>query len=247
MNMKQQIVSRWNASKVLFEYDVPSNVASELAMRHALEQAVAAKTNLFGADLRGADLSDANLRDANLSGANLCGADLSGADLSGADLFGAYLGGADLSDANLGGADGKQLPRATPEQAIENLDKVRAIVLDSRDRLNMGHWHGSDDWRNRTCAEEVVCGTTHCMAGWLQVCTTEPALKNIDPQLAGILAAPIASKMFFKGGDEAFAWLESRAYVAETAEVEKRKAERLAKRNGGAAAHAITKAERTTT
>ena len=197
--MKQQIVSRWNASNVLFEHEVPSNVASGLAKQHALEQAVAAKT-----DLRGADLRDAHLR------------------------------GADLSDAYLRDADGNQLPRATPEQAIKNLDKVRAIVLDSRDRLNMLHWHGSDDWRNRTCAEEAVCGTTHCMAGWLQVCTTEPALKTLEPQLAGILAAPIATKMFFKSDDEAFAWLESRAYVAETAEVEKRKAERLAKRNGGA-------------
>jgi hypothetical protein len=68
------------------------------------------------------------------------------------------------------------------------------------------------------------------MAGWLQVCTTEPALKNIEPQLAGILAAPVASNMFFQGDDEAIKWLESRAYVAETEEAEKRAAERKAAR-----------------
>ena len=188
--MKQQIVSRWDKTKVLFECEVPSNVAIGLAKRYALEKAVEAKT----------DLSDAYLSDTDLIGANLIG------------------------------ADGKQLPRATPQQAIENLDKVRAIVLDNRERLNMGHWHGSDGWKERTCAEETLCGTTHCMAGWLQVCTTEPALKNIETQLAGTLAAPVAAKMFFRGDDEAFKWLESRAYVAETEEAEKRAAERKAKR-----------------
>ena len=150
---------------------------------------------------------------------------LEAATKAGADLSGAYLRGADLSDA-----DGKRLPRATPEQAIENLDKVRAIVLDNRDRLQMVHWHGDDSWREKTCAEETLCGTTHCLAGWLQVCTTEPALKDVPAQLAGVLAAPVASKMFYRGGAEALAWLESRAYVAETEEAERRAAERKAKR-----------------
>jgi len=195
---------------------------------------------LRNADLRSADLSGAYLRNADLRSADLIGADLSGADLSGADLIGAYLRSADLSGADLIGAylrsaDGKQLPRATPEQAIENLDKVRAIVLDNRSRLDMGDWHGSDQWKERTCAEETLCGTTHCMAGWLQVCTTEPELKNIQTELAGIFAAPVAAKMFFKDDETAFKWLESRAYVAETKKAEKRAAERKAKREAGAA------------
>ena len=154
---------------------------------------------------------------------------LRGADLSGADLRGAVLRGADLS-----GADGNQLPRATPAQAIENLDKVRAIVMDNRDRLNMGHWHGDNGWKERTCAEETLCGTTHCMAGWLQVCSTEPALKEVDAYLAGVLAAPVAAKMFYRGDAEALAWLESRAYVAETEEAERRAAERAARKAGAA-------------
>jgi hypothetical protein len=99
----------------------------------------------------------------------------------------------------------------------------------------MGHWHGSDQWKERTCAEETLCGTTHCMAGWLQVCTTEPELKNIKTELAGTLAAPVAAKMFYKDDETAFKWLESRAYVAETEEAEKRAAERKAKREAGAA------------
>ena len=180
--MKQQIVSRWDSSRILFECEVPDYVESGLAMRHALERAVAQRPRI---DLRGADLSD---------------------------------------------ADGQPLPRATPEQAIENLDKVRAIVLDDQARLEMGHWHGDDEWRGRTCAEEAVCGTTHCMAGWLQVCTTEPALKEVEAHTAGVCAAPIAAKMFFRGQKEALEWLTDRKYVAETEEAERRAAARKAKR-----------------
>ena len=75
----QQIVSRWDSSKVLFECELPDGLDSGLAMRHALEQAVGS-----GANLIGAYLSDANLSDANLSGANLIGAYLSDANLRGA-------------------------------------------------------------------------------------------------------------------------------------------------------------------
>ena len=265
--MKQKIVSRWNPDRIIFECEVPDDVESGLAMRHALEKAVAQRprivlsgADLRGADLRGADLRDADLRDAVLSGADLSdavlsyavlrGADLRGAVLSGADLSDAVLSyavlsdavlsdadlsdavlsDADLSDAVLSDADGKPLPRATPEQAIENLDKVRAIVLDDKARLEMGHWHGDNDWKGRTCAEEAVCGTTHCMAGWLQVCTTEPALKEVEAHTAGVCAAPIAAKMFFRGQKEALEWLTDRKYVAETEEAERRSAARKAKR-----------------
>ena len=106
--------------------------------------------------------------------------------------------------------------------------------MDNRERLNMGHWHGDNGWKERTCAEETLCGTTHCMAGWLQVCSTEPALKEVDAYLAGVLAAPVAAKMFYRGDAEALAWLESRAYVAETEEAERRAAERAARKAGAA-------------
>ena len=217
--MQVEIKHRWTGA-VLYACEVPQE-HSGMAMCYALEKAVAIRPRIVlrGADLSDADLSDADLRDAVLRGAVLRDTDLSGAVLSGADL----------SDA-----DGNQLPRATPAQAIENLDKVRAIVMDNRDRLNMGHWHGDNGWKERTCAEETLCGTTHCMAGWLQVCSTEPALKEVDAYLAGVLAAPVAAKMFYRGDAEALAWLESRAYVAETEEAERRAAERAARKAGAA-------------
>jgi Pentapeptide repeats (8 copies) len=213
----QKIVSRYDSSKVLFECELPDGSESGMAMRDA---------DLSGADLSGADLSGAVLRDADLSGADLSDADLSGANLSGAVLRDADLSGADLSGADLSGAN----LSATSEQSIENLDKVRAIILDNQSRLEMGHWHADDAWKERTCAEETLCSTTHCLAGWLQVCSTDPKLRALDAQTAGILAAPIAVKMFFRDAETVVTWLEERKYVAEIAESEKRKAERAAKK-----------------
>ena len=207
---KVQIVSRWNSDTVLFECDAREGLESGLQMRHALENARTARTDLSCADLRGADLRGADLSDA----------DLRVADLSGADLRVADLSGADLSDAE----------PASPEQSIENLDKVRAIILDNKERLDMGIWHIDDGWRERTCAEETLCETTHCLAGWLQVCNTDPKVREMEPQLAGIVSAPIASKMFFRGAEEVFSWLDERKYVGELAERAARDAERAAKK-----------------
>jgi len=216
-----------------------------------LSDAVLSDADLRGADLRDADLRDANLRDADLRDADLRDADLRAADLRDADLPDANLRdadlrdadlrdadlrGADLRDADLPDADGNPLPRATPEQAIENLDKVREIILDNKERLDMGHWHADDGWKERTCAEETLCGTTHCMAGWLQVCSTEPALKDVEAYVAGVCAAPIAAKMFYRGQAEALNWLETRAYVAETEERARRDAERAARKAAAASA-----------
>jgi hypothetical protein len=85
---KQQIVSRWDSSQVLFECEVPEGIESGMAMRYALEKAVESRANL----------GDANLGDANLGGANLSGANLSDANLGGANLGGANLGGAKWRD-----------------------------------------------------------------------------------------------------------------------------------------------------
>ena len=94
---KHQIKHRRNES-VLFEYDVPNDMAGGLRTRHALEKAMAADANLAGANLTGAYLAGANLADANLAGANLTGANLADANLTGAYLTGAYLADAKWSN-----------------------------------------------------------------------------------------------------------------------------------------------------
>jgi len=270
--MLHQIKHRFSGA-VLFECEVPDEIASGLRTRHALERAdetgadlrgavltgadltgadltgaVLTDAVIRGADLMGADLTGADLRGADLTGAvltdavlrgavltgavltdaDLRGADLRGADLTGADITGAVLRGADLTGAVLTGADAGR--RAKNEQSIESLDKVRAIIIDDRTRLEMRHWHGDNEWKARTCAEETLCGTTHCMAGWLQVCSTDPEIRAMDTLTAGVLAAPVAAKMFFRDGEAAFKWLESRQYVADIAEQERRSAERKARK-----------------
>ena len=157
------IVSRWQCERVLFECDAPEGLAIGLHMRHGMEKAVAARTNLRDADLRDANLSDADLRDANLSDADLCDANLSDADLRGADLSDADLSGADLSGADLRGADlrGADLSDADLRDADLGSDDV-PIIKGIHQRvhaaacqpgaLDMGTWH---------------CGTSHCRAGWV--------------------------------------------------------------------------------
>lgn len=68
------------------------------------------------------------------------------------------------------------------------------------------------------CAEEAVCGTTHCLAGWLQVCAIDPKIRKLDTELAGILQAPVASKMFYRDGHVVMDWLKERKYVREITE-----------------------------
>ena len=174
--------------------------------------------DLRGADLRGAYLGGADLRGAYLRDAYLRGADLRGAYLRGADLRGADLGGAYLRDAYLGGAYLGGAEPATPKEAIANLDKVREIILDNHKLLHMGHWHDNQEWCAHTCAEEAVCGTTHCLAGWLQVCSTDEKIRKLaDVQLAGILSAPIASHLFFESESKVMGWLKDRKYAEEAA------------------------------
>jgi uncharacterized protein YjbI with pentapeptide repeats len=143
-----QIKNRWTDA-VLYECNVPDDIESGLAMRHALESGAKSGANLSGANLSGAYLSDANLSGAYLSGANLSGAYLSDANLSGANLSGAYLSDANLSDANLSGANlsgatysGQPMTRA-PIQ-IAGL-KWRVAILD--DAMVIGcQTHKLADW-----------------------------------------------------------------------------------------------------
>jgi len=75
---KHQIKNRWNDS-VLFECEVPDDMASELRARHALEKAVASGANLAGANMAGANMAGANMAGAYLPSANMAGANMTGA------------------------------------------------------------------------------------------------------------------------------------------------------------------------
>ena len=195
-----EIKNRWTGDvQVSVQIECDAGESWRVKLGLAVKVAFKSGADLRDANLSGADLRDADLRDANLSGANLRDADLSGADLSGADLHRAVMG----------------IDPATPAQAIENLDKVREIILDKEERLHMSDWHLDDKWReeNRTCLQEAECGTGHCLAGWLQVCSTDEKIRKLHPATAGILLAPVASRMFYKTDEEVIDWLREREYA----------------------------------
>ena len=186
--MKYEIKNRFSG-KVIFEFECAS-------LRLCVEAAVEQKVSLSEADLREAYLREADLREADLRGADLSGADLSEADLSGANF---------------------DIPPASAEQAVKNLDQVAAIILEEPGRLYMDHWHDNEEWQKRTCAEEAACGTTHCLAGWLQVCSTDDKIRKLEPAIAGTLCAPVAAKMFYATNREVIDWLKNREYAKESA------------------------------
>jgi hypothetical protein len=218
--MKFEIKARFSGN-VLFTAELDAKYESEpvsVQLGAAVKAALKARANLAGANLARANLARANLADADLARADLAGANLARANLARANLAGANLAGADLADADLAGANlaraNFDIKPASAEQAVENLDKVREVIMENAARLNMEHWHGSEEWKDRTCAEEAVCGTTHCLAGWLQVCATDERIRRLDSsQLAGTLQAPIAASMFFESSRRCLEWLTKREYA----------------------------------
>lgn len=103
----------------------------------------------------------------------------------------------------------------TEDQSIANLDRVREIVLADPDRLNMSIWHRRSGWINKSCEQEAACGTSHCIAGWLQVCSDDPEIRSLDPNLAGIICAPQAASAFYVEDAEALEWFKNRSYAKE--------------------------------
>ena len=140
---------------------------------------------------------------ANLTDANLTRADLRGAYLTRANLTGAYLRGAYLTDAEW---------EATPEE-IERLDAVREIVLAKPERLRMDTWH-SDEWTpDHTPEEERTCGSAHCIAGWLQALSPDPAIRVMEAEAAGRKLAPVAAGLFYADDDTVLGWFKERMYA----------------------------------
>jgi hypothetical protein len=115
--------------------------------------------------------------------------------------------GIDSKGAKIAGVNAD---RATPEQ-IERLDLVRARVLENQNCLNMKVWHG-DGWKPEA-APGNDCGTTHCIAGWLQV-------YEEDPDLRGLFASEYVERKFpcirhivHTSNSVALKWLEDRRYA----------------------------------
>lgn len=84
------------------------------------------------------------------------------------------------------------------ESQIILLDKIREIVLEDTNNLNMKHWH---------------CGTSHCLAGWAQFLS---GLENYESAYEfGVKTIPVAAPLFFENEKTVIDWLTSRGYVNE--------------------------------
>ena len=179
--MKKQITQRFSGA-VLFECDTTNNASSELAVRDALEKAIASGTDLsyaalYNLNLSGANLSGANLYGALLSSTDLSCADLPGANLSLANLYNLNLSGANLSGANLYGAD---LPSADLSHA--NLSRANLHRADlSRANLKGANLSGAKN------AELVIAQTRILpdgdLIGWKK-CKDDVIVKLAIPSTA---------------------------------------------------------------
>lgn len=99
------------------------------------------------------------------------------------------------------------------KSAIAALDVVAEIILSHPEKHDQATWHATNDWVNRDCGQELACGTSHCLAGWLQVCSTDPRIRSMSALNAGASIAPMAAKMFFKKDEVVRKWLEDREYA----------------------------------
>ena len=116
-------------------------------------------------------------------------------------------------DAHVYG-DARVSGNASPEE-IMRLDEVRAIVINSPERLRMDGWHDEKWTPEHTPKEEHECGSAHCIAGWLQALSDDPKVRTMEPEKAGMQLAPTAaaSGIFFVDDDIALEWLKERKYA----------------------------------
>jgi len=85
------------------------------------------------------------------------------------------------------------------EKEVEYLKKLKPII--SSDKLVMSTWHENDNWKNQTVEEVMTCGTTHCVAGWIQIFEKDK-YNNMSAEECGNICAPNLKNLFFKSEKE---------------------------------------------
>ncbi len=119
---------------------------------------------------------------------------------------GVGLRGVDLSGVDLSGVIGI----ATEEEENALLSEIQVIVESMPERWRMSEWHSDNEWRNKTPADALNnCGTAHCLAGWAQTLSPDPAIRAMDPARAGAILLPRHVHMFNwsnEAVEEAMGW-----------------------------------------
>lgn len=81
------------------------------------------------------------------------------------------------------------------EKEREYLLRLKPIV---NSRLNMKHWHQDDSWKECSVDQNLhECGTTHCLAGWIQIFEKDK-YNEMEAEEVGRMLAPNLAKLFYK-------------------------------------------------
>ncbi|WP_334069806.1 hypothetical protein [Acinetobacter colistiniresistens] len=100
-----------------------------------------------------------------------------------------------------------EVQKPTLEQQIALLDQIREKILANPEHFNMSSWHSH-------------CGTSHCIAGWAQVLTTQET-DSAKAEDIGRELLPDFAKFFYGKTEYLQKWFEARAYALKHGEVAK--------------------------
>ena len=83
---------------------------------------------------------------------------------------------------------------------IGYLKMMKPLIANKR--LDMNDWHSNFDWKNQAIEEVLApeCGTTHCMAGWIQIFEKDK-YNDMTAEEAGKTAAPNLACLFYSDNE----------------------------------------------
>lgn len=133
------------------------------------------------------------------------------------------------------------MTKPSRETQIAVLDKIREIVMARPEQFDMSKWHGEIPHlrltnennvfykphleRRKIFAEHGSCGTSHCIAGWVEVLIAAmPEMKleqyvdwTHQPSTTAMIASQILpdfESVFYRTNAQGYFWLENRVYAS---------------------------------
>ena len=85
------------------------------------------------------------------------------------------------------------------DKEISYLNRIKPLV--ESDKLVMSKWHENDNWKSQTIDEVIGCGTTHCVAGWIQIFEKDK-YNDVTAEECGKKCAPNLASLFFESEEK---------------------------------------------
>ncbi len=162
------------------------------------KNAVFARADLRGANLKGGDMSGINLKGANLRGADLSGANLKGANLEGANLWEVNLNQANLSGTNLKKTD---LRWAHLNKAILTLSNLNGANLQNAQLIKADFNTAMFQWAQLDGAlfnEANLSSVDFTGTNFTKVNLSKANLSRADLRKVNLSEADLGGAQFFK-------------------------------------------------